>query len=540
MARKSRKNLVDVDVNHSIDNGCYRAGAYVRISSDDKKKHGDSLETQRNIIENFIAISQDIRLCDVYTDNQMSGRSFDRPGFQKMLMDAENGKINCIIIKDLTRFGRNAIDAGYYLEKYFPSIGVRIIAVTDGFDSNEGDGGILLPLKNIISESYALDIGRKCRAVQQQNISDGLFVGRMAPFGYLKAPDDCRKLLIDEEAANTVRLIFDYAYSGVSMHDMIRRLNDAKTLTPSRYKYARCLIANENSVGGEFWQPRTIRAILSDQVYVGDMVQGKTRKINGKQIPVNADEWVCVKNTHEPIISRDVFSRVQLITQQNLEQSKAVLREVSPYTQSVLKGKVYCAKCGYAMHRHRQAWNGVYWYSCRSQSKFSKNACVPVSIRETDLIDEVVMLLHKHSEAILGKFISLNSATGKLAYEQDEAELREINMGLDKDGRMLRSLYENMVKGLITPDEFVQMKSDYENKIAELSNRADTIRSNRSSAECRAEEFRTMAEAVQKTIGNNNLTTEIVERLVDRIIVSADRSFEVSLRYFDEFKEVCA
>ena len=183
MARKSRKNIeavVTVEAAPTI----YNAGAYTRLSSDDKKKRGDSLETQKDIIENFVAAMPDIRVVETYTDNNATGTNFDRPDFQRMLADAESGRINCIIVKDLSRFGRNAIDAGYYLEKYLPSIGVRFIAVTDSFDSNEGDGGILLPLKNLISESYALDISRKCKSVQRQNIRDGRFVGRMAPYGY--------------------------------------------------------------------------------------------------------------------------------------------------------------------------------------------------------------------------------------------------------------------------------------------------------------------------------------------------------------------
>jgi len=172
--------------------------------------------------------------------------------------------------------------------------------------------------------------------------------------------------------------------------------------------------------------------------------------------------------------------------------------------------------------------------------KYSKDACVPVSIREIDLIEEVITILHKQSEAILGKFISLNDASNKAALESDEAKLREINKGLDKDGRMLRSLYESMVKGLITQDEFVQMKSDYEAKIADLSNLANAVRTNRKDTERKTEEFRTMAEAVNDMIGNEKLTAEVVERLVDRITVSPDRRFEVRLRYFDEFEGVCA
>jgi DNA invertase Pin-like site-specific DNA recombinase len=236
MARKSHKNLDTATVEIQFSPAVYNAAAYVRLSSDAAKKRGDSLETQRNIIENYVAASPDIRIAEVYEDNAKTGTNFERAGFQKMLADCESGKINCILVKDLTRFGRNAIDAGYYLEKYLPSLGVRFIAVTDGFDTNESDGGILLPLKNVISEAYALDISRKCKSVQRQNIADGRFVGRMAPYGYAKSPLDCHKLIVDSDAAPIVRQIFAWAHSGASVGEVTRRLNEASVLTPSRYK----------------------------------------------------------------------------------------------------------------------------------------------------------------------------------------------------------------------------------------------------------------------------------------------------------------
>jgi len=540
MARKSRKNLDAAIAEPIAASVFYNAAAYIRLSSDDKKKRGDSLETQRNIIENFIAAAPDIRLQNIYSDNNATGTNFERQGFQQMLLDAESGSINCIIVKDLTRFGRNAIDAGYYLEKYLPALGVRFIAVTDGFDSNDGDGGILLPLKNIISESYALDIGRKCRAVQRQNINDGRYVGRMAPFGYSKAPDDCRRLIMDEQAAGIVRQIFDWAHDGHSIGEIVRNLNNADTPTPSRYKQAIGISTNGDSVSGEYWQERKVRRILCDRVYVGDMVQGKTRKVNGKQIDVPPDEWICVPDTHEAIISREFFEETQINMRQAADRYNVNRGATSPYSQHIFKGKVFCAKCGRAMHRHRQGWNGVYWYRCRTLWKYAKDACVPVSVREEELKDSVITLLHKQSEAILGRHASIDRAYGKEAEAGYDAELREINGNLDKDGRMLRSLYESMVSGMITLDEFIQMKADYEAKIAAMSDRANEIRNLRSDMEARLEGYRDMADAVASLIENDSLSAEIIERLIDRILVHPDKSFEIILRYSDEFREVCA
>jgi len=540
MARKSRKNTDAVIAEPVTENVYYNAAAYIRLSSDDKKKRGDSLETQRNIIENYIASAPDVRLYKVYSDNNATGTNFERPGFHQMLMDAESGKINCIIVKDLTRFGRNAIDAGYYLEKYLPTLDVRFIAVTDGFDTNDGDGGILIPLKNIISESYALDISRKCRAVQQQNINDGRFVGRLAPFGYSKAPDDCRKLIVDEEAASIVRQIFDWALQGIGLSVIVRRLNDDGVITPSRYKEASGLVVNNKNGGSKYWHFGTVKSILQDRVYVGDMVQGKTKKINQKQIAVSPDDWVCVPNTHEPVISRDVYENVQAHIKASSEHDKSKRREASAYSENPFTGKVFCDKCGYAMHRNRQNKDGAYWLRCHSQWKYSKDACTVVSVKESDLKTGVLIMLNKHSEAIRGKLIGLESDVKKPALDEADAELREINSSLDKDGRMLRSLYENMVRGMITAEEFTQMKTGYEAKIAALSNRADEIRNARKDTESRIEEYRDITDAIAMIEDSESLTAEIIGRLVDKILVYPDKSFEVFLRYGNEFREVSA
>jgi len=538
MARKSRKNVETAASEHSATNAVYNAAAYIRLSSDDKKKRGDSLETQRNIIENYIASSPDVRLYSVYSDNNTTGTNFERPGFQKMLLDAECGKINCIIVKDLTRFGRNAIDAGYYLQKYLPTLGVRFIAVTDGFDTNDGDGGILLPLKNMISESYALDISRKCRTVQRQNIQEGRFVGRMAPFGYAKAEDDCRKLIIDEEAAEVVRMIYDWAYQGLAASEIVRRLNNAKIITPGRYKMAQGIVTNGDTSAGAYWQQRTVKSILTDSVYTGDMVQGKTRKVNGKQLPVSLHEWVCVPDTHEAIIPRKVFEAVQATIAASSDSEKCVSAPV--YHLNIFRGKVYCANCGHAMHRKKPSTNGTHWFRCESQWKYAKDACVPVSVREEDLKSEIMTLLHKQSEAISGRLISLACETSKPETNKADAELREINQGLDKDGRMLRSLYESMVGGMITAEEFSEMKAAYEARIKALSDRADMIRNARRDAENLLLEYRDFNNTASAAVNGDGLNAEIVGRLVEKILIYPDKSIEVCLRYSDEFKEVSA
>lgn len=536
MARKSRKQSLVSAPTEPVQK-VYNAAAYIRLSSDAKKKRGDSLETQQDIIENFIAASSDIRLTEVYCDNYATGTNFERPSFQRMLADAECGRINCIIVKDLSRFGRNAIDAGYYIEKQLPALGVRFIAVTDSFDSIEGDGGILLPLKNIIAESYALDISRKCRAVQQQNIRDGRFVGRIAPYGFAKAPEDCRRLVVDEEAAAIVCQIFDWAAAGMGVGELTRRLNEEGILPPSHYKWKKGLITNKKLLGKPYWQKRAVTEMLKDRVYVGDMVQGKTRTVNGKELSVPENEWVCVTNTHEAVISREQFERVQERLRLASDKDKAARSAAVSYSPHIFKGKIFCAHCGHAMHRHRQNKDGIYWYRCESQWKYHKNACYQVSVKESEIKAEVFALLRKHAEAILGGYIQMERMVPVHVAAVD-SELTDINRQLSTSGNFLKSLYENMQDGLITAEEFVSMKVDYETKIEILSKRADEIRAGRREEKSTRQAYNDFADAASDALASHELSADIIDRLVEKILVRRDKSFEIVLRFRDEFLEV--
>ena len=538
MARKSRKNIAAAACS-APEQTVYLAAAYIRLSRDDAKR-GDSLETQRDIIENFIAASPDIRLTEVYSDNQRTGTNFDRPGFTRMLADAEAGRINCIIVKDLSRFGRNAIDASYYIERQLPALGVRFISVTDSFDSlDSSGGGIILPLKLVIAESYALDISRKCRSVQQQNIRDGRFVGRMAPYGYAKNPQDCHHLVVDEEAAAVVRQIFNWAEIGVGSGEIVRMLNEAGVLSPSHYKQAKGIITDKKLVGQPFWLRRAVMGILRDRVYVGDMVQGKTQKINHVQISVPPDKWIIIPNTHEAIVTRELFQRVQTMLNDITEADQQARREAVPYSPHVLKGKVICAHCGYPMHRHRQNKDGIYWYRCQSQFKIHKDSCFQVSVKEDELQSAVFDLLDKHAEVIMGTHIRLEREMPMMD-AADEKELGEINSRLAKSGEFLKSLFENMLGGLITAKEFSSMKAGYQAEIDALSKHADEIRIRRRERNSGREAYRDFADAVSDALANQELRADIADRLIEKILVRYNKSFEIVLRYQDEFAEEAA
>ncbi|MDR2501669.1 MAG: recombinase family protein [Oscillospiraceae bacterium] len=353
MARKSRKNTEAAAASETAVL-TYRAAGYVRLSVEDNHKKGDSLETQKALLSNFIELSTDIELADFYVDNGATGTTFDRPAFNKMLSDAESGVINCIIVKDLSRLGRSAIDTGYYIEKYLPSLGVRFIAINDDFDSvhdMENGAGVILPLKNMINEAYALDIGRKIRAQQQQAMKSGEYVGAKPPYGYIKAPDNCHKLVVDPETSAVVKQIYGWALERDGYITISRRLNEMGVEAPSVYAQRKGIYTQRNMRDGISWHPRTVSLILSDDVYVGDMVQGKSQTLNHKQIPTTPDKWIIVRDTHEPIVSREMFAAVQAHRAHVFEESKKQLS--TPHNSNIFKGKIFCGHCGISLSRNR-------------------------------------------------------------------------------------------------------------------------------------------------------------------------------------------
>ena len=236
MARKSRKETAAVAVQEA-DAAC-RAAIYVRLSVEDTHTHSVSIETQQMIIARYLEQCPEISVYDTYIDNGATGTNFHRPGFQQMLSDIEAGHVNCVIVKDLSRLGRNTIDTGYYIEQYFRIRNIRFIAVNENFDTvapEDAHSGIIIPLRNMINEAYAFDIGRKIRAQQRQAMKDGKFIGARTPYGYLKAEDDCHQLIIDPVAAVVVQRMFRWASEGAGLNTIAVRLNEAGVLTPSHY-----------------------------------------------------------------------------------------------------------------------------------------------------------------------------------------------------------------------------------------------------------------------------------------------------------------
>lgn len=541
MARKSRKNQTAAPI---CDTSLYiRTALYIRLSVEDNKKRGHSIENQKLVLENFLAGRPEFVVCNTYVDNGATGTNFHRPGFQQMLSDIEAGLIDCVIVKDLSRLGRNSIDTGYYIEQYFRVHQIRFIALTDQFDTADASnlhGGIMLPLKNMINEAYALDIGRKIKAQARQAMKDGEYIGARAPYGYRKDPENCHKLLIDPEAAEVVFQIFQWAYEHVGLNDIARRLNEQGIQTPSHRKHATGEITHENLIGSGKWQTRTVAKILDSEVYTGDLVQGKTKIVDHRQVQADGDNLIIATNTHEAIISHEVFEAVKAYRRQVCEESKA--HEIDPYPPNIFKGKVFCAHCGGSLHRQRNKRKkgpDVYLFHCLTKSRIDRNGCLGVSVTEKDLLAAVVATLQQELTVALGNYSFVLEAEVKRKKERDDlkAGISAKKQEIDRNRRFVRGLYENFVQKVLTSEEYFTMKKDYEAAIATLSDEISTLENGLAVMDAQLAKYKELEQDAKVLEKDHTLTAALIDRLIERIEITHDKEIRVSFRFKSEFEE---
>jgi hypothetical protein len=408
---------------------------------------------------------------------------------------------------------------------------VRYIAVTDDYDSADGQsGGIMLSLKNMINEAYALDASRKVKATIQMNVRKGTFVGGVAPYGYFKSGDDCHKLVIDGCAASVVRRMFEMAAAGQPHKAILDWLNAGGHLPPKRYFYSIGL-ATDKEVGAQklWWGIGAVKDTLKNRMYCGDMVQGKHKVVSNIVTRVSKPEWVVIEDTHEAIVSRELFDAAQKTFAEPKPSKTPPYKK--PNSENVFLSKVVCGHCGYTMLRRR---NGEYAYGFRCNTKFrySPEACDGMKMTEAALKSEMLELLHKY-EPHLAKVLSPSSGETTDA-DNSKKELASVQSEFDRNKRFLEGLYESLVGGDISDAEYKDMKSAYEIKAASLTER---IKHLREVIHIRTSQEAIFAEAhanVQRLELVSDLTAEIIDRLVERITVYPGGRVEVKFTFLGE------
>lgn len=538
MARKSRKNIVVQDAPGVAGMRVWKAALYVRLSVEFNGNRGDSLETQRQIMEAYIALCPDIEIVEVYTDNGVSGQHFERREFQRMLADTEAGKIDCIVVKDLSRLGRNAIDTGYYIEKYFPLHGVRFIAVNDQYDSESAEGSgshIIVPLKNMINEAYCADIARKVRAQQNQAMKDGEYIGARPPYGYRKAPDNCHKLLVNEDTAPVVRQMFAWAAEGVALNVIVKRLNEANIPTPGYYLASVGIITNQKLMGSGKWQTWTVAKILADEVYLGDMVQGKSVSVRRKQIPTKPEDWIVVRGTHEPLISRDLFDRAQAARQAAAE--KYTRTPKTPYTENILRGRVFCGCCGKNLHRQRSHHH--YIYLCISNGRIGKDACANDmgTLRETDLFETILSYIRREAVVVMGNALKLKQQNHKITRqkEQTRREIAALQHDAEKARSRLAGLYESFITGVLTQAEYRDMKANYHQTVMDCVEKVRQLQERQSKLERQTADYASLAERLSAVEKSSDLTAAFVGQIIESVTVNGSTDISVKFAFESSF-----
>ena len=526
----------------------YNTAAYVRLSVEDNGRTGnqESIAMQQYMLEKYIEAQPDMRLLDVYCDNGETGTDFARPGFDQMMDQVRDRKIDCIVVKDLSRFGRNYVEVGYYLGKIFPYLGVRFVAVNDGYDSLRGGEGdeMVLSLKNLVNDLYAKDISKKIISSFDTKRKKGEFIGTYPPYGYMKSPEDKHKLIADPETAPVVRGIFQWRKEGMGIGLIVRKLNDGGIPSPSLQYYIKEYTQKEPSDAGRLWKEAIVRRILGNSVYVGHMVQGKIRKSLNSGIPkgnVPSGEWFVAENTHEPIIDRETFDRVQEIAEECRRQSLATSGRHGS-TENIFKGLIVCSECGMKMARRKYvSTKGVikYVFVCRVyQQNRGRQGCTKKYVREQDVQDAVWESLRLQAEMASGLEKVMRQRKNCGQEKELEYGISSIQQKIRHNTVLRSTLYESLCDGTLTKIEYQTLKLEYDRKAEELASELEELQSKRCEIRERLSDWKNWLAALKEAQAQKVITRKMAMELIQSIQVSGYNELEIIWNFKDEFERM--
>lgn len=540
MARKSRIQSASARSGSST----WLCAVYVRLSREDGDKvESESIVSQKNILSDFLSRDPDIQVVDTFVDDGYSGTNFDRPAFQRMMGMVKEKKINCIIVKDLSRLGRNYIEVGNYVERIFPLLDIRFIAVNDNIDSFRDPSSITnigVPFRNVVNDAYCGDISKKIRSVLDMKRKRGDYIGSFACYGYQKDPQNHNRLIIDEEAATVVRKIFSWRLQGLGMITICKKLNDLGIPNPTAYRKAHSLNYNHYQIDNEntTWCDSTVRRILKNQMYIGNLVQGKGKiksyKVQ-KFVNVPEEDWIIVEGTHEPIVSREVFDMVQELFTRDTR--------VSPYNDNLylFSGFVRCADCKRAMNRKtiRQPYGEYTYFVCSTYKKASPNRCTKHTIRTEELENAVLAAIQKQvslmveTEKILEN-LNQNKIKNKMT-DQLKHLIDEKQQEIEKYRKLRQSLYVDWKTGEITQEDYYALKADFDENISSLKSSVEKLTGELSDTEKEIFTDNSFLKSFKKYRNITKLTRTVLLELVDHILVYEGKKIEIKFKYQDEF-----
>lgn len=530
----------------------YCVAIYLRLSKDDGdisvsngKTESNSISSQRAILQHFCSTLTGVTDVVEYCDDGYTGTNFNRPGFQQMMQDVNAGKIQCIVVKDLSRFGREYIEVGRYLQKTLPALNVRFIAVNDNFDSGDErcrNDFLSLVVRNMMNDAYCRDISIKVRSNLEAKRRSGEYVGNHLPYGYMRSETDRHQLVLDSEAAKVVQSIFQMKVDGMSAEQIALHLNHNGVPSPLEYKKA-----NGSKQQTSFqrkaqaqWSAVAIYRILKNPVYIGTLVQGKRTTPNykiKKTVVKSEGEWVCIENAHEAIVSPALFDLVQNLL---LEDTRSPSGES---TVHLFSGKIYCADCKHPMIRRVYNYDRktYVYFTCGNNKQQSKN-CSSHRITES-AVTEVVLEVIRSQIALIMEISEIIDAIDGLAWEKQEIE-KIAGMIAHQEEQMRRyqrfkiDAYEDYRSGLISQEDFKTITTDFDKRLAESKQVIERLTSERNKIVAGTNEQQSWFQQWKQYQNITQLDRRTVVNFVDRILIHDDKTVEVKLLHMNQLAEV--
>lgn len=504
----------------------YKAALYCRLSVDDGNFGGSvSIETQKILLEQYC---KDHKITDYkfYCDDGCSGTNFDRPSFKKMLSDIDEGKINLVIVKDLSRFGRNYVEAGMYVQRFTDS-NIRFIAADDNYDSLVNSDDLLFPIKNVVNEMYARDVSKKTKAAKKAKARDGQFIGSKAPFGYKIDPNDRHHLIVDEPAAQVVKRIFRLASEGVGYNKMAKIFREEKVLTPIAYFN----LNNPDYFKSDYWRKEfdwhvtSIRAILNNEVYLGKLVYGKQRNKSMKskeKVRNPKEDWIVVENCHEPIITQELWDTVHKIL--NAKHRPAKAGEVQMFA-----GLLYCSDCGHCLtYSQKQRKDGSYHgaYSCWMYKTHGKEYCASHYITFDNIYNLVLIDIQRNLFRYRQDTDKFKSLLSRKYQSDSEKQAKQLKSDYERKqkrceelDKIISRLYEDNVLGRISDERYESMSQSYESEQAEIRRLLPKLKSQINELKKQSDCADNFINVIKKYTIIDKLDASILNELIDKIVV---------------------
>lgn len=520
----------------------FQTAIYARISRDKKEKPSDSIENQIALCESFIQKSEDFSLAGIYKDIAKTGTDFERPDFENLMDEVRMGKVNCIVVKDLSRFGRNYTELGNFIEKIFPFLGVRFVAVNDNLDTfhmDDPNKSLEVILKNIVNETYATDISKKVSSSHQMRIKQGGFICGAAPYGYVarKDEDGIRRLYPDENTAPIVKEIFDAYLKGLSTLGISKLLLEKRVYIATDYrKFGKAVSDSEEAI--RIWQPTTILQVLKNRAYAGTLIQGRNQKhlYEGKSRERLSEEyWTVTENAHEAIISMDTFEKVQeKMSEKSAPIKRSRKENATAKDDTIFRGMVYCNLCQKRMSVHRQlsGKRTVFYFSCNRFGEYKAEKC-GTAITELTLqntvkaaFDTILSDNKKSYKAYLDGYADKK----REAEQQKEKELTEIDRRISGLSRLQSEYYEKYVLGDWRKEDFEREKEHLHQKKKELEHLKEKQIAIFEEEKRRLEEKHKYLKALFKG-KTKKWDKEFVKAIIDKIFIGKDHTVEIKFNF---------